>query len=187
MRRSVLWSLGGSLALSALALLWPEQRGAVVAPADHAEPASSSAADHALVRSNARLAAMTASTRSPLDKAGFDPFVGLQPPPPPEPASSPAPKPFIGPIYVPPPSPPALNYRYLGQMTDPAGRRMVYLSGGDRDVTVALGTRLDEGYVVEAITAEGIRLHYPALDVRTVIPIPLARDAAPFVASSATP
>lgn len=52
---------------------------------------------------------------------------------------------------------------------------------------MTLETRLDEGYVVEAITTEGVRLHYPALDVRTVIPIPLARDAAPFVTYSATP
>ena len=113
---------------------------------------------------------MTAS----LDKAAFDPFVGVQPPPPPPP------KPFVGPIYVAPPPPPAappLTYRYVGQMLDPSGKQLVYLGKADKDFPVIVGTRLDEGYVVEAITADGIRLHYPPLDARAVINIPAAKDS----------
>ena len=112
-----------------------------------------------------RLAAVT------LEQASFDPFAGVQPP---APAAPPPAKPFVGPIYVPPPAPPAINYRYLGQMTDPEGKTLVYLSRSDKDVLVAAGTSLDEGYKVEAITSDGVRLIYPPAGGRVTIPIPPA-------------
>jgi hypothetical protein len=71
-----------------------------------------------------------------------------------------------------------LNYRYLGQMTDPTGQHLVYLSGPTKEIAVAVGTRLDEGYVVEAITGDAVRLHYPPLDARAVIPLPASADTA---------
>ncbi|HEY1395235.1 MAG TPA: hypothetical protein VF536_03935, partial [Roseateles sp.] len=86
-------------------------------------------------------------------------------PAPPSPAPPPPP---------PPPQAPALNYRYLGQFIDPQGQRKVYLARSDKDVLVETGTRLDEGFRVEAITDDEIRLVYEPLQQRTVIRIPAA-------------
>jgi hypothetical protein len=76
----------------------------------------------------------------------------------------------------PPPAPtaPPLAYRYLGEMVDPAGKRYVYLGKGDKEIPVTAGTLLEEGYVVDAIGAEGIQVRYPPLDERSVINIPPA-------------
>lgn len=74
------------------------------------------------------------------------------------------------------PTAPPLAYRYLGQMVDPSGTRYVYLGKADRELPVAVGTRLEEGYVVESIGPEGIRLHYPPLDAHAVIPLPPDND-----------
>ena len=111
-----------------------------------------------------------------LDKATADPFVDVQPPAPP------APKPFVGPAYEPltaPSAPPQASYRYLGQMRTPEGKALVYLAQADRDIAVEIGTRLDDGYVVEAITPGAVQLHFAALDARVTIPIPQARDPSP--------
>ena len=106
-----------------------------------------------------------------LDEAESDPFVPPQLTPP---AAPPSPNPFVGPPYVPPPAPPTITYRYLGQMTDPEGKQLVYLARADKDLQVTVGTRLDEGYTVEAITAEGVRLLYAPAGARVTIPIPPA-------------
>jgi hypothetical protein len=121
------------------------------------------------------------------DKASFDPFAGLQPPSPPVVSTASVPKPFVGPTYVPPPAAPVLNYRYLGQMVDPSGQRLVYLAGPTKEVRAAVGTRLDEGYVVEAINTDGVRLHYPPLDARAVIPLPSSGDGMALAPRAAQP
>ena len=68
---------------------------------------------------------------------------------------------------------PALAH-HLGQFIDPQGQRKVYLARPDKDLLVEAGTRLDEGYRVEAITDDEIRLVYEPLQQRTVIRIPAA-------------
>ncbi|MED5621552.1 hypothetical protein [Ideonella sp. BN130291] len=78
-----------------------------------------------------------------------------------------------------------MSYRYLGQMVDPSGKQVVYLSRGDHDVAVSVGTRLDEGYVVEAITPDGVRLNYPPLHAQVTVPVPPSGNAPPLVPSSA--
>ena len=115
-----------------------------------------------------------------LAKSTFDPFAGVQPPPPPPP-SVPAPAAVE---KAPPPLPPAappFNYRYLGRMVDPSGKPFVYLGRTNGDdsavIAVGVGSRLDEGYVVETIRNDGIRLVYPPLDTHVVIDI--RADAAP--------
>ena len=129
--RKPLWLLlVGSGLMSAAALWWPANPSSkIVAP---------------VAREQARLAGLAgdlqpmpvpaAPRRLPaglpahrLDPAEFDPFVGVQPPAPP-PLVAPVPRPMIGPVYEPPPPPPPLNYRYLGQMLDPAGKRL-FLTG----------------------------------------------------------
>lgn len=67
-----------------------------------------------------------------------------------------------------------MNYRYLGQFIDPQGQRKVYLARPDKDLLVETGTRLDEGYRVEAITEDEIRLFHEPLQQRAVIRIPAA-------------
>jgi len=182
MRSSLRWLLAVSALLSALAWWWPDNVSQAVARAGSASetlplpsvPSSSTATvpDAASTALPDHLPTLT------LDKAAFDPFVGLQPPAPPPP--KPTPKPTPQPAYVPPPPPapvaPTLTYRYLGQMTDPSGKKVYYLAKADKDVPIVVGTPLDEGYVVEAITADLVRLRYPPLDVRVEIRIPPASD-----------
>lgn len=103
-----------------------------------------------------------------LDPAEADPFVGAQPPPP-EPPSKPVVK---EPPPSPPPPPPPFNYRYLGRMQGPTGEESIYLTLAKRSVPIAVGTRLEEGYVVESIGPESISFHYPPLDTHTVLSIP---------------
>ena len=167
--------------MSALALWWPS--GVTQAVTHRVEAAATAQADvsRAYVLATTPQDALQAAplpdrlNAAPLEKSRFDPFVGVQPPPPP------APKVVAAPVVeapAPPPPPPTLNYRYLGQMTDPSGQQYVYLAKPDKDVPVTVGTRLDEGYVVEAITADAVRVVYPPLDSRAVIPIPPSRDPA---------
>lgn len=116
-----------------------------------------------------------------LDIAKFDPFLGViaAPTPPPQQARAPQaalPPPIAAPL--PTRIAPPLNYRYLGQMVDPTGRKLIYLARGDAAVQVAVGGKLEEGYVVEAMDADGIRLLYAPMDVRTVIPVPPSREPA---------
>ena len=68
-----------------------------------------------------------------------------------------------------------MTVRYLGTMTTPAGDRLVMLARGDTTVPVQPGTRLDEGYVVETISADAVRLVYPPLGTTVDIPIPPPR------------
>src|SRR5262249_29218969 len=130
MRSSLRWLLIASLLLSALALWWPGDVSRAVArsvdAASRSQPATWPSATTAPAITNEAAAAPRPDRlgTASLEKASFDPFVGVQPPPPP------APKPLVGPVYeppAPPPAPPQLNYRYLGQMTDPSGQRFVYL------------------------------------------------------------
>ena len=103
-----------------------------------------------------------------LEPAEADPFVGAQRPPPPEPP----PKPVVKEPPPPPPPPPPFNYRYLGRMQGPTGEESIYLTLARRSVPIAVGTRLEEGYVVESIGPESISFHYPPLDTHTVLSIP---------------
>lgn len=180
MRPWLRWLLAASALASAVALWWPDSVSQAVSRSEAAAASSQAAVDAAIepVASTGnglpRAALPPRLRAATLDPASFDPFIGVQPPPPPPP--KPQPVPVV--VAPPPPAPtaPPLAYRYLGQMVDPAGKRLVYLGKGDKDVLVAVGTQLDEGYVVESITADGIQLHYPPLDVRAVINIPPARD-----------
>ena len=163
-----------TLLLAAVALWWPN----AAPPQLAVQPASTAPA----ATPSGALSQRTAYRPLPpelqpptFDKATFDPFVGALPPAPP-PAAKPAPvvQPVVAVVVPPPPAPvaPPINYRYLGRMTEPAGQMSVYLARADAMVQVSVGALLDEGYVVEAIDGEGVRLHYPPLNMRVVIPVP---------------
>jgi hypothetical protein len=167
--------LGASVLLSATALWWPDDTLRHVAAlrtddrlADFptATPSVAPAGP-----ATGRLASQLPETL--LEPAVADPFVGAQPPPPPPPKPVPV-------VIAPPPPPqaPAITYRYLGRMTDPSGTVLVYLAKADAAVVASVGTRLDEGYVVQSVDTDGIRLHYPPLDAHVVIPVPPPPDAA---------
>lgn len=172
MRPGLAWLLAGSLALSAAALWWP-QEPEVLAP-----PASSEGQAFSPVQAIQPPASPAALPQKlpgqSLEPAQFDPFAGVQPPAPPPPKPAPVAAPM--PPSLPQPVAPALSYRYLGQMLDPRGEQRIYLSKSDEAVVISIGTRLDEGYVVEAIGPEGIRLHYPPLDAHAIIPVPPAPE-----------
>ncbi|WAC72434.1 hypothetical protein OU995_23230 [Roseateles sp. SL47] len=185
LRPALRWTLGLTAAATAWALLSPADGNVTPAastPATNKDraPADSLAPPPASTAGNS-----TAGNRKPtgappppipgrlpelaLEAADRDPF--MIPAPPPPPAAPPPPPP------PPPPAPtaPPLNYRYLGSMVDPEGARKVYLARADKDVLVEAGTRLEEGYRVEAITDDEIRLIYEPLQQRTVIRIPPAQ------------
>ena len=82
------------------------------------------------------------------------------------------------------PAPPPMPYRVAGQVVH-EGAAHVVLSAGDRVLTVRAGEKLDDGYVVESINADGVTLLYEPLGVRQKLPftsalgldVPLAKTA----------
>lgn len=171
MRAPLRWILLITVALTALSLWWPADEarvaGHVVAAAAAPESPPRSARNEPAPPS----ALPAALPRQELGKAEFDPFVGAQPaaPPPPKPVMTPI---AATPPPAPPPAPPPLTYRYIGRMQDPDGKPSVYLAKADKHLAVGVGMTLEEGYIVEAIDGDAIRLRYPPLDARASIPIP---------------
>lgn len=175
MRRSMKWGLGATLGLTAAALLWPAP--AVVEVRADREPAGSPAPRAA---SDARIAgpAPAPVTSPPLAEAAaastgstFDPFAGVPIAPPAAPAVAPPPSVASAPA-APPPPPPAQEYRFLGRMTGPDGGQQILLGHGEKAVVIVKGTILDNGYVVESISADAVVLAFPSLGARASIPIP---------------
>lgn len=112
----------------------------------------------------------TAQVQHVLSAARFDPFNGLPANPPPQPApAQPAASPPAGSLA---PVAPVLNYRFFGRMTTPQGQVMTLLAREDHVVVVEPGQQLDEGYVVESVDLNAVRLHYPPLDVHVSIVVP---------------
>jgi hypothetical protein len=107
-----------------------------------------------------------------IEAARRDIFVPVEPPAPK--VVPPAPAPVAPPPPPPTPMAPPMSWRYLGAMVTPAGQRLVMLAKGDTNVTIQAGTQLDEGYVVEAIGADAVRLVYPPLGTVVDLPIPPA-------------
>lgn len=176
MRRWLRWLLLATVLSSGLALWWPEPRSQ--SRASDGSLATGLADDQigsTSKRASTASAAGALPTQLPtntLEPSRFDPFVGAQLPPPPPPPVVQAPPP-------PPPSPPPFTHRYLGRMFDPTGQELVYLSIDKRAVQVTVGTRLENGYVVENIGLEAISFHYPLLDTRFVMNIPAAQIVSP--------
>ena len=108
-----------------------------------------------------------------VDPAKRDVFVPYAPPalPPPPVARAPVPVAPVAPLPPPPPQAPVMSLRFLGSMVTPAGERLVYLARGDTAVPVIVGDRLEEGYVVSALSADAVTLVYPPLELRVIVPI----------------
>ena len=182
MRRSLVWALGASVVLS-IAALWTTEAPHVVAAVtpqlrEHTAsldvPPASSIGVQASVSTPRPLPAELPTLV--LESATRDIFA---PDLPPAPKVAPLPVPVVAPPPPPPPQAPAVNLRYLGSMRTPEGRQLVYLARGDNAIAVAVGDKLDEGYVVEAIATDSVVLVYPQFDKRVTVPIPKAPPKAP--------
>ena len=177
MRRGLAWALGTTLVVT-LGALWgtglprvvsaiePRMRDAVASLDVNAVGAAPRAAPHAPLP--------TALPQAQIEAARRDVFVPYVPPAPPAP---PAPRVPVAPVaqmlppQPPPQQAPVMSLRFLGSMVTPAGERLVYLARGDIAVPVIVGARLEEGYVVSALTTEAVTLTYPPLDLRVIVPI----------------
>ena len=175
MRRSLIWALGASVVLSIAAILTTEAPRvvAVVAPQlrEHAASLDFPPASPPVTQTIAHMPLPVELPTLALDSATRDIFA---PDLPPAPKVAPLPAPIAAPASSPPPQAPALNLRYLGTMRTPEGRQLVYLARGDNAIAVAVGDKLDEGYVVEAIATDSVVLVYPQFNKRVAVPIPKA-------------
>lgn len=171
MRPFLRWTLGATSVLSAIALWLDDKPAKVVAALERRNLASTVEAASASPSSGATEAALPLPTQldaAAIEAARRDIFVPVEPPAPKPVASPPAPPP----PPPPPPTAPAMTWRYLGSMLTPSGGRLVMLARGDTSVTIQAGMRLEEGYVVEAIGSDAVRLVYPPLGTVVEIPIP---------------
>ncbi len=93
--------------------------------------------------------------------------------------TAPMPSPMPAQPAAPPPAqvPPVADYRFLGRMIDPLGTTQVYLARGDEVLQIAVGMRLDTGYVVHAIDDAAVRLHDALLGTTVLVPLPAAPQA----------
>ncbi len=182
MRAPIKWALAGTVLATAVSLLWPN-RGVVAvedrvaasqlsAPAPPVAGAVPATIRPAVASSSASLHVASAPSAGERASAAlatdvFDPFVGVVPPPPPAP-----PVPVAAPIVAaPPPAPPAQDYRFLGRIRGPDGAEQLMLVRGDTSVTIQVGMTLDNGYVVQSISADAVELVYPPAGIRSTIPL----------------
>lgn len=71
-----------------------------------------------------------------------------------------------------PPQAAAPDYSYLGRLTDPDGKERVFLRRAEKPIEAALGTVLDDGYAVEAVEKESVRLRHSATGLELLIALP---------------
>jgi len=67
---------------------------------------------------------------------------------------------------------PTMNYRYLGQLTDPDGKRLVLIAKGDKEVAASRGSSLDDGFSVADVQADRITIVHLATNTTFEIRIP---------------
>jgi hypothetical protein len=67
---------------------------------------------------------------------------------------------------------PNMSWRYFGQMTSPDHKQQIYLARGDLILIVEPGQRLDDGFIVDAITPENVRLRHVDSGVQFSIALP---------------
>lgn len=181
MRPWLRWGLVGSVILSAAALIRPHDEALPNPSSVDVADASSQPSSQPVAPNSPRSLDKLPTQLHSADAwpvAQFDPFVGMT-----VPSLQQVSK--VQPVVVseappppPPPQPPAMNYRYLGQFVDPEGKQAIYVVKDDNAVQVLVGTKLDGGYIVQSITADGIKLHHPGFDAYVVIYIPPPPEAA---------
>lgn len=181
MRRSLLWALVCTVALSAIALIWPRTEAKLVAAVVRD---ASPSADRAVVAKASPPAEATPPLPADLEPIAVepalrDPFSPVKPPAPNPPAPVPANPPMqpvmAASLEVPPQVPPT-RARVLGTMVTPDGRRLVLMLVGDAVSVASAGLPLDNGYVVQAVEREAVRVVYPPTGTSVELAL---RDPAP--------
>jgi hypothetical protein len=97
-----------------------------------------------------------------------DPFAAV----PPLSVAPPAPTAPPPPAEQPPPSGPALTHRFFGRVVGPDGQLLTLLTRTGDPIAISEGMALDDGYVVESVRADAVRLVYPPLGVIVELPLP---------------
>ncbi len=183
MNRRLQAGLAVTLLAAAWAELWPSTASVVPEPTRHGAPATASAnvtPELAIPdsgrKTNAPKKVVVAYPPLPqtlasydLQPAQSDPFAPIAPPAPPAPPPLPA---LTAPPPPPPPKPPAFTYRFFGAITAPSGQVDYYLTKGDKQVLVKPGQTLDDGFVVDSVTATAIRIRHPLSDTPFDVPLP---------------
>jgi hypothetical protein len=165
MRRSLLLVLAATVALAAWSYRWtpaPTLVAAAVLPA----AANTPSADVTSQRS-ARPDRWPEVEVAP---AVGDPFSVA--PPKEAPRNLPPPGPPPAPEPPPAPTAPALEHRFFGRVVGPDGRQITLLTRTGVPVAVSDGVALDDGYVVESVRPEAVRLVYPPLGTVVDLPVP---------------
>lgn len=169
------------LALLGLAAMWWSALGkkAPVTTANALKPAKQETSTDTNRSALPAAVLPTRIERDAMEPALRDPFVAYAPPAPAQPKikSTPAPLPPVfnaPPAAVAAPSPPALNLRYVGQMTAPNGDRMIYVASGDSTVMLTQGQTLPNGYQVTSISDRQVNFTYAPLGYTTQLSLPEA-------------
>jgi hypothetical protein len=158
MRPSLLLALLGTTVLAAWSYRAQPVTAVVAAAAVEAAPLVPSAAP-----------APAAWPEVEVTPALGDPFAAAAPPTAaPVVAVAPAPPP----AEPPPPSAPALAHRFFGRVVGPDGQLLTLLTRTGEPVAISEGQALDDGYVVEAVRADAVRLVYPPMGVFIELPLP---------------
>jgi len=186
MRKPLVWALGTTVGLSALALWKPQDSAPIVAAAKVMARGTQEMDRVVALAGDAQEPSKTAAgaTGRPLpeawpehqalEHAQRDVFGAVLPPPVKAPAPPPPPPQVV--VAPPPPVPPPMNYRYMGRFVDPAGQLKFYLAKGDAPLEVAAGAKLEDGYVVESINDDGVLMVYPPLGVKMMLAVPKAQQ-----------
>lgn len=187
---ALLWGLVATLVATGWALWWPTDSPPVVGaheptrpPTPHpqvstASPQATSAGALGWLAPAAPAeaigsAASTPEATGPLSPASRDPFHPASlPAPPPNSAATQQAKAEPPPSPPPPPPPPPQNFRLMGRLLSPEGRWMIFLQDGAQIVQATEGLALPNGYVVEAVTPQAVRLRHPLADQPVSLPVP---------------
>ena len=77
------------------------------------------------------------------------------------------------PTSAPPPlAAPNLAHRFFGRVVGPDGQLLTLLTRTGEPVAISDGMALDDGYIVEAVRADAVRLIYPPMGVVVELPVP---------------
>lgn len=186
MQTGLKWTLGLTVLLAAWAQWWPRSQPTVVAATVQlgAKPLQPVVGTTPGPTTGSRLkvdllaAEVEALQPWTLEPAGRDPFVAL---PVATPLAAAPPQVVVAPAapapqtpLSPPPAaaPPVTALRYLGALFNPNGERLLLLADGEVVVTAQPGTALPNGYVVQSVALDAVRVAHPPTGAAIDISLP---------------
>lgn len=78
-----------------------------------------------------------------------------------------------------PVAPPATALRYLGVLFNPSGERLLLLADGEAVVTATVGTALPNGFVVQSVANDAVRLAHAPTGTAIDVPLPTVARSQP--------